>query len=330
MFGALALAVIAGGAVAAAPNPNSYPDFGYRVDEGWAKLPPGRTWGGVSAVDMDRDGRSVWVVDRCGSADGGCATSHLDPVMEFDAQGRLMRHWGAGQFQYPHGMFVDAQDNIWTADGIAHDGAAGQVVRKWSRDGKLLLTLGTFGVGGGDTAHFNGVSDVLVAPDGSIFVADGHEDRIGVTNDRILKFDARGKFLRQWGSKGDAPGQFNPPHGLAMDSAGRLYVADRANNRIQIFDQAGKFIAQWRQFGRPSGLYIDKHDTIYVADSLSSATNNPGFRNGIRWGSVKDGKVVGFIPWGEYNTIEGVAVDDAGNIYAGFTNTKNFRRFVKK
>jgi len=113
-----------------------------------------------------------------------------------------------------------------------------------------------------------------------------------------------------------------------MDAYGRLYVADRSNSRIQIFDQQGKFLAEWRQFGRPSGVFI-KGDMIYVADSLSSAQNNPGFKNGIRWGHVSDGKVIGFIPWGEYNAIEAVAVDDAGNIYAGFTNVPNFRKFAK-
>ena len=307
-------------------DPNAYPDFGYHVDEGWAK--PGRKWGGVSAVDMDRDGKSVWVFDRCGSPDGGCATSKLAPVMEFDATGRLVRNWGAGRFRYPHGIFVDRDDDIWTADGLAKDGAAGEVVRKWTPGGKLLMTLGRFGVGDSDTAHFNGLSDVLVAPDGDIFVADGHEHD-SKANNRIVKFDAHGKYLMQWGRTGTGPGEFNSPHGLAMDREGRLYVADRANNRIQIFDQNGHFLGQWRQFGRPSGIFITKDDMIYVADSLSSPKNNPGFRNGIRWGRIADGKVIGFIPWNEYNTIEGVAVDDAGNIYAGFTNTMNFRRFVK-
>jgi sugar lactone lactonase YvrE len=115
-----------------------------------------------------------------------------------------------------------------------------------------------------------------------------------------------------------------------MDKAGRLYVADRSNSRIQIFDQDGKFLAEWRQFGRPSGVFIDKNDIIYVADSTSSDKVNPGYKQGIRVGSVKDGKVTAFIPWNETNTLEGVAADDAGNIYGGFTNTLNFRRFVKK
>jgi sugar lactone lactonase YvrE len=115
-----------------------------------------------------------------------------------------------------------------------------------------------------------------------------------------------------------------------MDSAGRLFVADRPNSRVQIFDQDGKFLAEWKQFGRPSGVFIDKNDILYVADSQSSDTTNPGFKQGIRIGSVKDGKVTAFIPWAETGTLEGVAADDQGNVYGGYTNTLNFRRFVKK
>lgn len=115
-----------------------------------------------------------------------------------------------------------------------------------------------------------------------------------------------------------------------MNSAGQLFVADRSNNRIQIFDQDGKFIAEWRQFGRPSGVFIDTNDIHYVADSQSNDTTNPGYKQDIRIGSVKDGKVTAFIPWSETGTLEGVAADDQGNVYGGYTNTLNFRRFVKK
>ena len=151
------------------------------------------------------------------------------------------------------------------------------------------------------------------------------------TNARIVKFDKNGKFIKAWGKKGSAAGEFDSPHGLAMDSAGRLFVADRSNSRIQIFDQDGKFLAEWRQFGRPSGIFIDKNDIIYVADSTSSDKTNPGYTQGIRIGSVKDGKVTAFIPeTKELNALEGVAADDTGNVYGGYTNTLNFRRFVKK
>jgi len=302
----------------AAPNP-------YHVDEGWAKLSQGRKWGAAVGVDIARDGKSVWVFDRCATADD-CSGSNLAPIQKFDASGRLVASFGAGMFNYPHGLFVDRDDNVWVSDGRAKNGK-GHTVMKFSPDGKLLMTLGKPGVAGDGPDTFNGPSDILIAPNGDIFVADGHG---GDTNARIVKLSKDGKFIKAWGKKGAAPGEFDSPHGLAMDSAGRLFVADRSNGRIQIFDQDGKFLAEWRQFGRPSGAFINKQDTIYVADSQSNETNNPGFKQGIRIASVKDGKVTAFIPWSETNTLEGVAADDQGNVYGGFTNTLNFRRFVKR
>ena len=302
----------------AAPNP-------YREDEGWAKLPLGRAWGAAVGVDIARDGKSVWVFDRCATADD-CSGSNLAPIQKFDASGRLVASFGAGMFNYPHGLFVDRDDNVWVSDGRAKNGR-GHTVMKFSPDGKLLMTLGRPGVAGSDVETFNGPSDILIAPNGDIFIADGHG---GETNARIVKFSRNGKFIKTWGKKGSAPGEFDAPHGLAMDSAGRLFVADRSNGRIQIFDQDGKFLTEWKQFGRPSGVYINKNDVIYVADSQSNEKNNPGFKQGIRIGSVKDGKVTAFIPWPETGTLEGVAADDQGNVYGGYTNTLNFRRFVKK
>ena len=305
-------------------DPNSPPNL-YRVDEGWAKLPGGRKWGAAIGVDIDRDGKSVWVFDRCATADD-CSGSSLSPIQKFDASGRLVTSFGAGLFNYPHGLFVDRDDNIWVADGRAKNGK-GHTVMKFSPDGKLLMTLGKPGVPGDGPDTFNGPSDVLIAPNGDIFVADGHGEG---TNARIVKLSKEGKFIKTWGKKGSAPGEFDTPHNLAMDSTGRLFVADRSNSRIQIFDQDGKFLAEWRQFGRPSGVFIDKRDVIYVADSQSTDAVNPGFKQGIRVGSAKDGRVTAFIPWSETNTLEGVAADDQGNVYAGYTNTMNFRRFVKK
>ena len=312
-------------AQSAGPDPNAAPNP-YREDMGWAKLPEGRKWGAAVGVDIDRDGKSVWVFDRCATATD-CSGSNLDPIQKFDEHGKLLLSFGHGMFNYPHGLYIDADDNVWVSDGRAKNNGKGHTVMKFSPEGKLLMTLGTPGVAGNDASHFNAPSDILVAPDGDIFVADGHG---GDTNARIVKFDKNGKYLMSWGEHGSGPGQFDAPHGLAMDNEGRLYVADRSNSRIQIFDQQGKFIAEWRQFGRPSGVYVNKDDIIFVADSTSSDKTNPGFKQGIRVGSVKDGKVMAFIPWNETNTLEGVASDSAGNIYGGFTNTLNFRRFVKK
>jgi DNA-binding beta-propeller fold protein YncE len=307
-----------GGGPNAAPNP-------YRMEEGWAKLPEGRRWGMAIGVDIDRDGKSLWVFDRCGGKT--CADSTAAPIQKFDASGKLLTSFGAGMFIFPHGLFVDRDDNVWVTDGQGKDGK-GHTVMKFSPDGKLLMTLGKPGVPGDGPDTFNAPSDVLVAPSGDIFVADGHG---GDTNARIVKLASDGKFIKAWGKKGKEPGEFDTPHGLAMDSAGRLFVADRMNDRIQIFDQDGKFLAEWRQFGRPSGVFIDKHDVLYVADSQSSDKINPGYQQGIRIGSAKDGQVTAFIAGTkEVDAPEGVAADDEGNVYGGYTNAMNLRRFVKK
>jgi DNA-binding beta-propeller fold protein YncE len=215
------------------------------------------------------------------------------------------------------------------------------------------LTLGKKGVAGTGADEFDAPTEVAIAPNGDIFVGDGHTGGgTAVGNARIMKFDKNGKFIKTWGKKGMGPGEFDLVHTLAFDSRGRLFVGDRQNNRIQIFDQDGKFIAQWFQFGRPSGIYIDKKtDTIYVADSESrdGRTNtgqlalprtgyafNLGARRGIRIGSARDGSVKYFIPdpcpypyAGGSSLAEGVTVDSAGNVY-GADFLMDVRKFVKK
>jgi DNA-binding beta-propeller fold protein YncE len=193
------------------------------------------------------------------------------------------------------------------------------------------MTLGKPGVAGDGPDTFNSPSDVVVAPNGDIFVADGHGDfPVAHTNDRIVKFSKDGKFITAWGHHGSEPGNFDVPHGLAMDSAGRLFVADRANNRIQIFDQEGKLLAIWKQFGRPSGIYI-RDDILYAGDSQSDDKTNAPFRQGIRIGSVKDGKVTAFIPSIDPKIAmpEGVAADKDGNVFGGFSTGMDFKKFAK-
>jgi sugar lactone lactonase YvrE len=152
-----------------------------------------------------------------------------------------------------------------------------------------------------------------------------------------VKFSKDGKFIKTWGKRGSAAGEFDTPHGLAFDSRGRLFVADRGNNRIQIFDQDGKFLEEWKQFSRPSGIYIDRNDVLYVADSESNSKTNPGWKRGIRIGSVKDGKVTAFIPDPEpdpekviTSAAEGVAADAQGNVYGAEVGTRALKRYVKK
>ena len=316
------------------PNP-------YQTIEGWAKMPEGRTWGATSAVDIAPDGKSIWVAERCGG--NSCAGSNLAAVLKFDETGKLVKSFGGGMFVFPHGIHVDKQGNVWVTDGIP-PGAAnaqaaagkGHIVVKFSHDGQVLLTLGKLGVAGDGPDTFNQPSDVITAPNGDIFVADGHG---GNTNARIVKFDKNGKFIKAWGKKGTAPGEFDTPHSLAMDSKGRLFVADRANNRIQIFDQDGKFLEQWPQFSRISGLYI-RNDVLYAADSESNNTRHQGWKRGIRIGSAKDGKVTAFIPDPNPNVdsgagagtsaAEGVAVDAKGNVYGAEVGPRALKKYVKK
>jgi sugar lactone lactonase YvrE len=307
-------------------GPNDAPNL-YRFTYGWAKLPDRRKFGAVVGVDVDRDGKSIWAFDRCESATD-CSKSTLDPIMKFDETGKLVKSFGGGMINYSHGLHVDKDNNIWVSDGRALDNGKGHTVMKFNQDGKLLMTLGKPGVWGATRDLFSEPSDILVAPNGDIFVADGHGGPN--SNHRVVKFDKDGKFIKEWGKKGSGPGEFNVPHNLAMDSTGRLFVGDRSNNRIQVFDQDGKYLLEWKQFGRPSGLFIDKQDVLYVADNSPDETNPP-FRSGIRVGSVKDGVVVAFILESvEVNGVEAVAVDDAGNIYGGYTNTLNLRRWTKK
>ena len=311
-----------------APNP-------YRTIENWAKLPPGRVWGSTSAIYPANNGKNIWIAERCGT--NLCVGSDLDPVMLFDQDGNILKSFGSGMITWPHGIFVDADDNVWIADAVGYapvPAGVGHTVMKFSPDGELLMRLGKEGVAGDGNDVFTKPSDVLVAPNGDIFVADGHD---AGGNNRIMKFDKDGNYLMQWGETGGDHGQFRDPHALAMDSAGRLFVGDRGNSRIQIFTQDGEYIATWTQFGRPSGLYIDENDILYSADSESNASRNPGWKRGIRIGSVEDGFVTAFIPDPEpdpdnsgTSAAEGVAVDAAGNIYGAEVGPQAVKKYVKK
>ena len=343
------------------PNP-------YETVANHFKLPEGRAWGSTSAVEIDKDGKSIWIAERCGA--NSCLTAPtVDTMLKFDASGKLVKSFSAGMLIFPHGIFVDRDGNVWVTDGRDNgtapqrgrgratgdeppaapaptprpigppaDATKGNQIYKFSPDGKLLLTLGKAG-GGADPEFFYQPNDVLVAPNGTIFAAEGH----GAGNNRLYKFSKDGKLIKAWGKLGTGPNEFDQPHALAMDSRGRLFVGDRNNNRIQILDQDGTFLAEWKQFSRPSGIYIDKNDRIYVADSESEsvARNHDGWKRGIRIGSAKDGKVEYFIPDPETRTrtgdgftgtsaAEGVAVDAAGNVYGAEVGPKAVKKYVKK
>jgi streptogramin lyase len=235
----------------ASAQTNSQPNP-YRTIENYFTLPDGRKLGGTAGIETDRDGRSIWAFERCGG--DTCEGSRVAPLLKFDASGTLMKAIGADMFVVPHGLHVDRDGNVWVTDGQGATGK-GQQVFKFSPEGKVLMTLGKPGVAGEGPDTFNRPSDVLVGPNGDVFVADGHG---GDTNARIVKFSKTGTFIKAWGKKGSGRGEFDTPHTLAMDSQGRLFVGDRGNNRIQIFDQQGTFLDEWKQFGRPSGIYIEE------------------------------------------------------------------------
>ncbi len=309
---ATSLAAFAASAADDLPNP-------YRPVENWAQLPAGVQWGQVIAVKPDAHG-NIWVFHRSDPA-----------IMEFDSSGKYVKGFAAGMFVQAHGLSIDRDGNLWATDAQGKDGK-GQQVFKFSPEGKVLMTLGKAGVAGAGPDTFNGPSDVAIAPNGDIFVADGHGND---TNARVVKFTKDGKFIKAWGKKGSGPGEFDTLHSIAMDSKGRIFIADRGNSRIQIFDQDGKFIDQWKQFGRPSGIFITKNDTLYAVDSQSDEKTNPGMKRGIRIGSAKDGVVKMFIPDTSADPAialaEGVSADAKGDVvYAAGVSSMALHKFVKK
>ena len=313
----------------------------YKVNYSWVKL-EGRTIGVASGIKMDPDGKHLWILDRCGA--NGCADSNLDPVIQVDMDGKFVRSFGKGLMNFPHGFFIDHEGFIWVTDGAPHGdprGAAGfkkglgHQVYKFSRDGKLVMTLGEAGVHGADERHFNGPTGVVVAQTGDIWITDGHGGpQVGPYknnmygsrggNNRLVRFTKDGTFIKAWGggigSEGSLPLQFNDPHAIDIDAEGRLYIADRGNQRVQVLDKEGNFITRWTQFGKPSAIAIDGKGNIYVADGMSGDYWNPGWERGIRIGDIKTGWLKAFIPDEEASTGAGtefVGVDIKGRIFSG-------------
>ncbi|MFN7982825.1 MAG: hypothetical protein U0Q11_13275 [Vicinamibacterales bacterium] len=344
----------------------------YNSNHDFFKLPEGRKWGSTSTIDVDKDGKSIWVAERCGS--NSCvdpATNQIKDVatvMKFDGDtGKMITAFGNGLIAFPHGMHVDKQGNVWVTDGqdnaprpargaappAAAAGAPrpaptpgpgagatkGHQVFKFSPDGKLLLTIGKPGgsVAPGECCFQP--NDVITSPDGKfIYIAEGHASTPGWTA-KLMKFDANGKMIKEWGKWGNGDGEFDQPHALAFDSKGLLYVGDRNNNRIQIFDQDGNFKDKLYQFSRPSGIFIDKNDNLYSADSESKSVsrNHQDWLRGIRIGSLKDKdrKVTAFIPDPSpdatgTSAAEGVVIDSRGIIYGAEVGPQRVSRYTKK
>jgi DNA-binding beta-propeller fold protein YncE len=316
-------------------NPNVLPNPFTTVnpdEQDWVSLPDGRSWGATSTVYYAGNGQ-LWAAERCGG-NGNCLdTPDIDPVFLIDANGRVVKSFGAGLIVWPHGIHVDQQGNVWIADARGDsDRGKGHQVHKFSSDGELLMSIGQPGVAGKGEYIFDQPCDVVVAASGDIYIADGHSFD---GNNRIVKYDSTGKYLMEWGGSGAENGEIRVPHALAMDSQGRLFVADRGNSRLQVFSQDGEHIDTWTQFGRPSGLYIDANDTLYSADSESNtgARRNPGWYRGIRIGSAITGFLSAFIP--DPNTgaapgtsvAEGVTADEQGNVYGAEVAQRKLRKY---
>jgi hypothetical protein len=298
----------------------------YRVIPSWPQLgdiKPG------AAIGIIPDGK------------GGTWLHHRSepPILHIEASGKVDRRFGNGMFVQAHGFCQDRDGNFWAgdsgpfADNPATKGRGFQLF-KFSPDGKVLLSLGKAGVSKAGTDTFIGPTACAIAPNGDIIVADGHWPRptdAQQDGDRLVRLKTDGTFVAQYGKMGTAPGEFMGPHALAFDSQGRLFVADRSNNRVQVFDRNMQFVDEWRQFGRPSGIAILRDDTLIVADSESSQfiggppqapegggniVRNPGWGNGIRIGSAKDGSLRYYV---QGTRPEGMGADNEGNVFAGLT-----------
>ena len=356
--GALAAAALSalGAVVHAQPQAPAHPETApantgpnpYRVIDNWGQLTKeSRPWGGSNGVAIDKDGVTVWATDRCSPGNvPGCLGSKGNPVHHFDASGKEIASFGGGMFVWPHGVHVDREGNIWVTDSRAPtaddlkkfpgEAAKGSVVYKFSPQGKLLLTLGKPGVKGNPPEALTEPTDVITDPaNGDVYVAESHTDVLDpALVGRISVFDRNGRYLRAIGTTGTGPGQFRTPHALEFDSKGRLIVADRHNHRIQILTKQGRFLGECLQFGRTSGLAIDRNDTIYTTDSESTDKVHPGWKRGLRIGSLNDCKVTAFVPAHPYTNAdgamgEGIAIDPAGNLYTAEANLGGIWKYVK-
>lgn len=291
---------------------------GYEVDAGWLLHTRDRSWGAVSGLAIDGGGR-VWVFHRGAT-----------PVEVFTPEGVLVNSWGKGEFQEPHQIRIDPKGSVWLVDSGLH------VVRRYSDQGKLEQTLGVAGVAGADKTHFDRPTDLAVTPEGDLYVADGYG------NNRVVHFDAQGRYVGEWGGLGVGQGQFSLPHAIALDSHGRLYVADRNNARVQIFDLAGRFLDEWRDLITPWHIVVAPGDQIVVCGSSPMRWRKIGIL-GLPLGvPPKDQIVMVFNPEGrvervatfpigkgngELEWVHGMAVDGAGDLYLGDIQGKRARKF---
>jgi len=311
---------------AADRSPPQYPRvnlaISYKVDPNWPQRPAGVEWASVPGVAVDGKDQ-VWLFTRANP-----------PVQVYDAGGKFIRAWGANVIDKAHYIKIDPQGKIWVAD------VGNQVVMQFTPGGKLLKTLGTRGEAGADRRHFDLPTDMAITPDGEVFVSDGYG------NSRVVHFDKDGKFLKAWGKLGTGPGEFSIVHAIALDSKGKLYVADRNNVRVQVFDQSGKLLDQWRNLIVPWGLCVTRNDEIWVCGSspmtwreedttLGCPPKDQMFMKFTTSGKLlqlwtvpkgEDGKEQP----GELNWLHAIAEDSQGNIYLSDIMGERAQKFVRQ
>jgi NHL repeat len=243
-------------------------------------------------------------------------------IVVVDSDGKVVETWTQHDHLFaggrgPHRIKIDPNDpdrHVWVVDDRR------QQIFKFTNDGKrVVLTLGEAGVAGNDDRHFNLPTDIAWLPDGSFFVSDGY------ANTRIVRFDRTGRFVKAWGVKGTAPGQFNLPHSVDVDRNRRVYVADAYNSRIQVFDENGKFLAQWPGIWRPDYIMVTADQHLWIANGATDQLMEYSLDGGLvsQWGT--SGTVPGAF-WG----IHQFSVDSAGNLYAAETFTGRTQKFRPK
>ncbi|MCA9215308.1 MAG: 6-bladed beta-propeller [Planctomycetales bacterium] len=296
----------------------------YKVDSFWPQKPESYEWAAVPGIAVDGQDR-VWVFTRS-----------VPPVQVYSTDGKLIRAWGERDIETAHHLKIDHDGNVWIADIGLH------VVRKFSPQGEVLMTVGTPGQPGNDQTHLNKPTDVAITPDGQIFVSDGYG------NNRVVHFDASGKFIKEWGQLGTGPTDFSLPHAIAIDSKGRLYVADRNNVRVLVYDQTGQLLDSWENLIVPWGFCVTQDDNIWVCGSSPMGwRDDPDYPGAPLGCPPKDQVLMRFnsngklqqlwtIPKGvngsekpgDVNWIHAMATDSKGNIYVGDIIGKRPQKFV--
>jgi peptidylamidoglycolate lyase len=311
--------VFAQGAPPAQPYPRIENAIGYKLDPSWPKekvTVPGGEWAAMSSVAIGPDG-NVWTFNR-----------GKIPVQVFSQDGKLVKYWNQeGLFKNPHTIRFDSAGGLWIVDRDLH------TVRKFTLDGKVLMTVGTPGESGEDATHMNQPNDVAIAANGDLYVSDGYG------NNRIVVFDKNGKFVRAWGKLGTKPGELSQPHSVALDSKGRVYVADRNNARVQVFDSKGKFLTEWKNIITPWSIAITKNDEVYICGSSPMLWSELPATQGALATPPKDQLFMKFdtegrlkqlwmFPKGELSWGHSIALAPDGSLYFGDVQGRRPVKFV--